>query len=96
MSTAWIARVVKQTQGQTYIADGTTVYANDQIEATRLGIAALGTTNITLTEIPAEHGGHNPTDAEMNALQQQYRDEVGGTPEDLQQTMGGASGQAYG
>jgi hypothetical protein len=96
MSTAWIATVTKQTQGETIITDRTTVYAGDQIEATKLGIAELGTTNITVTAIPAEHGGHNPTDAELNALQQQYRDEVGGNPEDLQQSMGGASGQAYG
>ena len=96
MSHAWTVTVLQETKGEHVVTNRTVVYADDQIEATRLGIAALDTTNITVQEIPDEHGGRIPTDAELNALQQQYRDDVGGDAEEIRGQMKGSSGQAYG
>ena len=96
MSSAWTVTVLKDTKDGNVVTDRTVVYADDQIEATKLGIAALGTTSITVQEIPAEHGGQIPSDAELNALQAQYRQDVGGDPEELRTQMKGSGGQAYG
>ena len=91
MAKAWAVTVLKSEKDDSYISDRTVVYADDQIEATRLGIEALGGGNLTVQEIP---DGDIPTDQEINDLQQYLRDSM---PDETEvSNMRGASGQAYG
>ena len=51
MAKTWAVTVLKTERTGDYITNRTVVYADDQIEATRLGIEALGTSNIVVQEI---------------------------------------------
>ena len=64
---AWIVQKTGESRGETIIEETTTVYAANQIDATRQGITLLGTSNVTVTEIPAEHGGNVPSDQDIEA-----------------------------
>ena len=91
MAKTWAVTVLKTERTGDYITNRTVVYADDQIEATRLGIEALGTSNIVVQEIP---DADIPTDQEINDLQQYLRETM--PDENTVSDMRGASGQAYG
>ena len=91
MSKSWAVTVYKTEKGEEYITDRTVVYADDAIEATRLGQNELGTGHVRVEEIP---GADIPTDQEINDLQKYLRETM---PDEKEVTnMRGASGQAYG
>ena len=90
---AWIVRKTSENRGETIVEETTTVYAADQIDATRQGIALLGTSNVTVTEIPAEHGGNVPSDQDIAAS---WREIIAERGDEIRSSdMRGASGQAY-
>ena len=91
MAKAWAVTKTYHEKDADYISDRTVVYADDQIEATRLGIEALGGGNLTVQEIP---DADIPTDKEINDLHQYLRDSM--PDENTVDDMRGASGQAYG
>lgn len=92
MSRAWIIQKVRQSQGEDFIEETTTVYAENQIEATRQGIALLGN-EITVTQIPAEHGGNVPSDQDIEAGWREIIAERGDAAAgDAASTGGGAYG----
>ena len=62
---AWIVQKTDNQRGETVITDVTTVYAANQIDATRQGIELMNTSNITVTQIPDEYGGAVPSDQEI-------------------------------
>jgi hypothetical protein len=64
---------IQPTTGEETIVERTVVYADDEVEATRLGGNELGHHNFRVDEII---GGDVPTDDEMNALQARLRQEV--------------------
>ena len=91
MSKSWAVTKTYTEKDDTYIEDRTVVYADDQIEATRLGIEALGTRNLRVEEIP---GADIPTDQEINDLQKYLRETM---PDETEvDEMRGAGGGAYG
>jgi hypothetical protein len=75
MSKAYAVTVTRHNNltGETEVRNRTVVYADDEIEAAKLGRQELGTDQFRVDEIP---GGDIPTDAEMNALQRELREEV--------------------
>ena len=91
MAKTWAVTELYTEKDDLYISNRTVVYADDQIEATRLGQEALGTSNVTVQEIP---GADIPTDQEINDLQKYLRETM---PDEKEvSNMRGASGQAYG
>jgi len=91
---AWIVQATGNQRGETIITDVTTVYADNQIDATRQGINLLGTSNITVTQIPDEHGGNVPSDQDIAASWREIIAERGdGVATD---EMRSAGGSAYG
>ena len=91
MSKSWAVTLYRYEKDDAYIADRTVVYADDQIEATRLGQEALGADNVSVQEIP---GADIPTDQEINDLQKYLRETM---PSENEVTeMRSAGGSAYG
>jgi len=94
MSRAWIIQQTKTGKGgETFVEQATTVYADDQIEATRQGIAMFGR-DITVTAIGDDQGGRIPTDAELLEVQREAR-EAQVAPE-VADEMRSTGGSAYG
>ena len=91
MSKSWAVTVLKTERTGDYITNRTVVYADDQIEATRQGIEALGTSNIVVEVIP---DADIPTDQEINDLQKYLRETM--PDEAANQEMRSAGGGAYG
>lgn len=91
MAKSWAVTVLKTEKTGDYITNRTVVYADDQIEATRLGQIDLGTDNVLVQEIP---GADIPTDQEINDLHKYLRETM--PSENDVSNMRGAGGQAYG
>jgi hypothetical protein len=91
MSKSWAVTLLVTEKDDNYIADRTVVYADNQIEATRLGQEALGADNVDVQEIP---DADIPTDQEINDLQEYLRSTM--PDENTVDEMRGAGGQAYG
>ena len=92
---AWIVQKTDNQRGETVITDVTTVYAANQIDATRQGITLLGTSNVTVTEIPAEHGGNVPSDQEIAEGWREIIAERGDDNPETVNEMRSAGGSAY-
>ena len=91
---AWIIQKTSERKGETLIDETTTVYAADKIEATKQGIDLFNTSNITVTQIPDEHGGNVPSDQDIAASWREIIAERGdGVATD---EMRSAGGSAYG
>ena len=89
---AWIVSKTRETRGETIIEETTTVYAENQIDATRQGIALFGN-QINVTQIPDEYGGAVPTDQDIAAAWREIIAERG--DQNTDDTMRSAGGGAY-
>lgn len=91
MAKSWAVTLLVTEKDDDYIVDRTVVYADNQIEATRLGQEALGADQVTVEEIP---GADIPTDQEINDLHKYLRETM--PDENEVSNMRSAGGSAYG
>lgn len=84
MAKSWAVTLLVTEKDDDYIVDRTVVYADNQIEATRLGQEALGADQVTVEEIPVE----------INDLHKYLRETM--PDENEVSNMRSAGGSAYG